>query len=57
MLPRYPQAHPELNYEYGRKVMEGMLGADAAHGRLTHEEAARLKEQVLTEARNVSTLR
>ncbi|CAM9859045.1 unnamed protein product [Scytosiphon promiscuus] len=41
------QAHPELNYDYGRRVMNGMLDADVAHGRLTHEDADRLKEQVL----------
>eukprot|EP00904_Undaria_pinnatifida_P005652 jgi/Undpi1/2216/HiC_scaffold_12.g05602.m1 len=40
------QAHPELNYEYGRRVMEGMLDADVKAGRLTHEKARRLKEQV-----------
>ncbi|CAM9945063.1 unnamed protein product, partial [Ectocarpus sp. 8 AP-2014] len=39
------QAHPELNYEYGREVMNGMLDGDVALGRITHEEASRLKEQ------------
>ncbi|CAN0366087.1 unnamed protein product, partial [Ectocarpus sp. 12 AP-2014] len=40
------QAHPELSYEYGREVMNGMLDGDVALGRITHEEASRLKEQV-----------
>ncbi|CAN0323451.1 unnamed protein product, partial [Ectocarpus sp. 13 AM-2016] len=40
------QAHPELSYEYGREVMNGMLDGDVARGRITHEEASRLKEQV-----------
>ncbi|CAN0366591.1 unnamed protein product, partial [Ectocarpus sp. 12 AP-2014] len=39
------QAHPELSYEYGREVMNGMLDGDVALGRITHEEASRLKEQ------------
>lgn len=46
LFPRFSQAHPELNYKYGRKVMDGMLDADAASGRLNHEEAQKLKQQV-----------
>eukprot|EP00903_Cladosiphon_okamuranus_P012866 g12017.t1 len=42
------QAHPELNYEYGRRVMNGILDGDVVLGRLTHDQAAKLKEQVLT---------
>lgn len=40
------QAHPELNYEYGRRVLGGMLDNDVALGRLTNEEASELKAQV-----------
>eukprot|EP00752_Nemacystus_decipiens_P007802 g6968.t1 len=41
------QAHPELNYEHGRRVMNGILDGDVVLARLTDEQAAKLKDQVL----------
>ncbi|CAM9599772.1 unnamed protein product [Ascophyllum nodosum] len=41
------QAHPEFNYEYGRRVLDGILDADVEKGRLTQEMANSLKKQVL----------
>lgn len=40
------KAHPELNYEYGRKIMDGLLDADVAAERLTHEQAQSFKDEV-----------